>query len=334
MKLCLQKSIHKYQQNLPTPVLSVSGTRVRYNPSQPKAAQRYLFGTPDFLCKMLGSIFSTRILYHRMSYLSSKILILSTKISTCSTFIYSVTVIRQTLGYMKGVISMIIISLILAAFSRLLSPILGISTGQNFPPTLSAEEERLNFALFKKGDEEARQKLILHNLRLVSHIVRKYYSTSKNQEDLVSIGTIGLIKAVDTYNTDNGTRFATYASKCIQNEILMSFRSQKKHSSEVSIHETIDVDRDGNPLAYIDVISSDENVPLEIERKIMTDKAMKCIKTVLSLRERQIIIMRYGLCGTEELTQREIAERLGISRSYVSRIEKSALEKLKSAIDG
>lgn len=229
---------------------------------------------------------------------------------------------------------MIILSLILAAFSKLLSPILGISTGQNFPPTLSAEEERQSFALLKKGDEEARQKLILHNLRLVSHIVRKYYSTSKNQEDLVSIGTIGLIKAVDTYNSDNGTRFATYASKCIQNEILMSFRSQKKHSSEISIHETIDVDRDGNPLAYIDVISSDENVPLEIERKTLTDKAMKCIKSVLNLRERQIIIMRYGLCGTEELTQREIAERLGISRSYVSRIEKSALEKLKSAIDG
>ena len=115
---------------------------------------------------------------------------------------------------------MLILSLILAAFSRLLSPILGISTGQNFPPTLSSEEEKQCFALLKRGDEEARQKLILHNLRLVSHIVRKYYSTSTNQEDLVSIGTIGLIKAVDTYNTDNGTRFATYASKCIQNAIL------------------------------------------------------------------------------------------------------------------
>ncbi len=227
---------------------------------------------------------------------------------------------------------MIILSLIFAAFAKLLSPVLGISTGQNFPPTLTAEEERESFALFKKGDEEARQRLILHNLRLVSHIVRKYYSTSKNQEDLVSIGTIGLIKAVDTYNTDNGTRFATYASKCIQNEILMSFRAQKKHSSEVSIHETIDVDRDGNPLAYIDVISSDENIPEEIERKLLTDKAMHCIKTALTLRERQIIIMRYGLCGTEELTQREIAEKLGISRSYVSRIEKSALEKLKNAL--
>ena len=227
---------------------------------------------------------------------------------------------------------MVIFSLILAALARFLSPILGISTAQSFPPALSPTEEKECFDMMKRGDEEARQKLILHNLRLVSHIVRKYYSNSKNGEDLVSIGTIGLVKAVDTYNTDNGTRFATYASKCIQNEILMSFRAEKKHSSDVSINETIDVDRDGNPLAYIDVISSDENVTEETELKIMSERALKCIKTVLTLRERQIIVMRYGLCGTQELTQREIAEKLGISRSYVSRIEKSALEKLKSAL--
>ena len=227
---------------------------------------------------------------------------------------------------------MVIFSLILAALARFLSPILGISTAQSFPPALSPSEEKECFDMMKRGDEEARQKLILHNLRLVSHIVRKYYSNSKNQEDLVSIGTIGLVKAVDTYNVDNGTRFATYASKCIQNEILMSFRAEKKHSSDVSINETIDVDRDGNPLAYIDVISSDENVTEETELKIMSERALKCIKTVLTLRERQIIIMRYGLCGTQELTQREIAEKLGISRSYVSRIEKSALEKLKNAL--
>lgn len=227
---------------------------------------------------------------------------------------------------------MILFSLILATLAKLLSPILGISTQQQFPPTLSAEEERKSFALMKSGDSKARETLILHNLRLVSHIVRKYYSTSKNQEDLVSIGTVGLVKAVDTYNTDNGTKFATYASKCIQNEILMSFRAEKKHSSDVSINETIDVDKDGNPLTYIDVISSDENMPEETERKIMSEKAIKCIKTVLNLRERQIIIMRYGLFGTRELTQREIAEKLGISRSYVSRIEKSALDKLKNAL--
>ena len=229
---------------------------------------------------------------------------------------------------------MLILSLILATLAKLLSPVLGISTPQSFPPALSQEEEKANFALMKKGDEEARQTLILHNLRLVSHIVRKYYSASKNQEDLVSIGTIGLVKAVDTFNIDNGTRFATYAAKCIQNEILMSFRAEKKHASDISINETIDVDRDGNPLAYIDVISSDEDVEADIGRKIMSDKALRCIKTVLSLRERQIIVMRYGLGGTRELTQREIAEKLGISRSYVSRIEKSALEKLRDALDG
>ena len=228
---------------------------------------------------------------------------------------------------------MIILSLILATLAKLISPILGITTQQSFPPALSHEEEKEYFSQMKRGDEEARQKLILHNLRLVSHIVRKYYSTNKNQEDLVSIGTIGLCKAVDTYNTDNGTRFATYASKCIQNEILMSFRAEKKHSSDVSINETIDVDRDGNPLAYIDVISSDENISEETERKIMSERALRCIKTVLTLRERQVIIMRYGLCGSQELTQREVAEKLGISRSYVSRIEKSALEKLKGALE-
>ena len=229
---------------------------------------------------------------------------------------------------------MVIFSLIIAALAKLLSPILGISTPQSFPPALSHDEEQECFKLMKSGEEEARQKLILHNLRLVSHIVRKYYSTSKNQEDLVSIGTIGLVKAVDTFNCDNGTRFATYAAKCIQNEILMSFRAEKKHASDISINETIDVDRDGNPLAYIDVISSDENVSEETERKILSERAIQCIKTVLSLRERQIIVMRYGLFGVDELTQREIAEKLGISRSYVSRIEKSALEKLKSALDG
>lgn len=232
---------------------------------------------------------------------------------------------------------MIIFTLIIATLAKFLSPILGIGTAQNFPPALSQEDERGKFIVMREGGErsdDARQELILHNLRLVAHIVRKYYSQNKNQDDLVSIGTIGLVKAVDTFNVENGARFATYASKCIQNEILMSFRAQKKHSSEISINETIDVDKDGNPLSYMDVISSDEDIAEEVDRKILTTKALSCIKTVLTLRERQIIIMRYGLFGTEELTQREIAEKLGISRSYVSRIEKSALEKLKSALGG
>ena len=235
----------------------------------------------------------------------------------------------------KEVTFMIIFSIILAAIAKFLSPILGIGTPQNFPPALPCDEEKKQFFIMRQGgknSEDARQKLILHNLRLVAHIVRKYYSTSKNQDDLISIGTIGLVKAIDTFNVENGARFATYAAKCIQNEILMSFRAQKKHASEISINETIDVDRDGNPLSYMDVISSDEDLSEEVDRKIMTARALTCIKTALSLRERQIIVMRYGLFGTNELTQREIAEKLGISRSYVSRIEKSALEKLKSAL--
>ena len=230
---------------------------------------------------------------------------------------------------------MIIFSIILAAIVKLFSPILGIGTPQSFPPALSAEEEKTNFLLMRSGSqkaEEARQTLILHNLRLVSHIVRKYYSASKDQEDLVSIGTIGLCKAVDTFNVDLGARFATYAAKCIQNEILMSFRAQKKHASEISINETIDVDRDGNPLSYMDVISSDEDLPDEVDRKLTSARALRYVKTLLTERERQIVILRYGLFGQEELTQREIAAKLGISRSYVSRIEKSALEKLKSAL--
>lgn len=227
---------------------------------------------------------------------------------------------------------MFIFSLIVALLTKMLHPVLGIGTQQNFPPILSSEEEKKYFSDMKNGNEDARQTLILHNLRLVSHIVRKYYSAAKNQEDLVSIGTIGLIKAVDSYNCDNGTKFATYASKCIQNEILMSFRNQKKHASEISINETIDVDRDGNPLTYIDVISSDDNMSEEIDRKILSSRALHFINTLLTVRERQIIIMRFGLYGVKELTQREIAQKLGISRSYVSRIEKSALQKLQRAL--
>lgn len=225
---------------------------------------------------------------------------------------------------------MIVFTLIMATLAKLISPVLGIGSVQNFPNTLTKEEESLYFERKKHGDEEARQKLILHNLRLVSHIVRKYYSSSKSQEDLISIGTIGLVKAVDSFSPDNGARFATYASKCIQNEILMNFRAQRKRACEVSINDTIDVDRDGNPLTYIDVLSSDENVSEEVQRKILSDKAMRYIETKLTERERQIIIMRYGLCGVPEQTQKQISEKIGISRSYVSRIEKSAIEKLRS----
>lgn len=212
---------------------------------------------------------------------------------------------------------------------KLFHIILGLETARTFPPPLEAEEEARAFRAARTGSEEARQKLILHNLRLVSHIVRKYYATARNQEDLVSIGTIGLVKAVDSYKIDNGTRFATYAAKCIQNEILMHFRAQKKLNAEVSMNDTIDVDRDGNPLTYTDVISSEENLAEEVMRRVEGERAMALIRTRLDPRERQVITMRFGLNGRAALTQREIAGKLGISRSYVSRIEKAAIEKLK-----
>ncbi len=221
-------------------------------------------------------------------------------------------------------------SKLLSLLGNLTSIILGIGTPQNFPPPLSPEREAECFSLMKKGSEAAREELILHNLRLVSHIVRKYYSSVKNQDDLISIGSIGLIKAVDSFDEKNGVRFATYASKCIQNEILMYFRSRKKLNNEVSINDTIDVDRDGNPLTYIDVISVEDNTDEELDRKILSGKAIQLVNTILTEREREIIALRYGLFGVKKpLTQREVALKLGISRSYVSRLEKGALEKLR-----
>lgn len=216
-------------------------------------------------------------------------------------------------------------------FSRFLHLMLGIGTPRGFPPPLSADEERKCFRLAAAGDADAREKLIVHNLRLVSHIVRKYYSSSRMQEDLVSVGSLGLIKAVDSFDIENGARFATYAAKCIQNEILMYFRQQRKLQAEVSINDAIDVDRDGNPLTYIDVISCEENLADDLDLRLDGAKVRTYVDTVLGERERQIVKLRYGLDGRDTLTQREVAALLGISRSYVSRIEKSALDKLRSA---
>ena len=219
---------------------------------------------------------------------------------------------------------------ILSLFSSFIHLILGLNTPSSYPPPLPSDEERRLFSLCESGDTSAREKLILHNLRLVSHIVRKYYSSAKNQEDLVSIGTVGLIKAVDSFRISSGSRFATYAAKCIQNEILMHFRSQKKLSAEVSLNDTIDVDRDGNPLTYMDVVCTEETLDTEVIRKLNGDKALRLIGSVLDARSRRIILLRYGIGGRKPLTQKQVAERMGISRSYVSRIEKSALAKLKS----
>ena len=223
------------------------------------------------------------------------------------------------------------LSLILSFIFHIYHLVLGVSTPNKFPPPLTKEDEKKHFALAKKGNEDSRQKLILHNLRLVSHIVRKYYSNTPDSEDLVSIGTIGLVKAVDTFKIESGIRFATYAARCIQNEILMHFRVQKKRSGEVSLGETIDVDRDGNPLTYMDVIYTNDNLGEELDKKTQIERALRLVQSLLDEREKQIIKMRYGLFGlTKCYTQKEIADKLSISRSYVSRIEKSALDKLRS----
>ena len=211
--------------------------------------------------------------------------------------------------------------------------LLGLGNENYYPPPLRHEEETELFRRARAGDEDARRRLIEHNLRLVAHIIKKYYCASKNQEDLVSIGSIGLIKAVDTFKAESGTRFATYGAKCIQNEILMHFRSQKKLNNEISINETIDMDKEGNPLTYIDIIAVEDTIAEDIERKIHTQRAIRCVDTVLTERERRIIVLRYGLGRERAMTQREVAEKLGISRSYVSRIEKGALEKIKKRIE-
>ena len=212
--------------------------------------------------------------------------------------------------------------------------ILTVEQNQSFPPPLSQDEERELFSRLKSGDMKARDKLIEHNLRLVSHIVRKYYSSSESQDELISIGSLGLIKATDSYKCEVGTRFATYAARCIQNEILMFFRSRKKHEGDVSINDTIDIDKDGNPLTYLDIISVEDSIPDNIDLKIHTEKLNRLIGEVLDDREREIIILRYGLHGYKPETQRWVAKHLGISRSYVSRIEKRALLKLRDSFGG
>ena len=209
--------------------------------------------------------------------------------------------------------------------SNILFLFLKLSGNANFPPPLSKEQERDYFEKCKNGDADARNILIERNLRLVAHIAKKYYSSGYDNDDLISIGTIGLIKAIDSFNPASGTRFATYAGKCLQNEILMYFRAQKKNLFEVSLNDTIDTDKEGNPLTYSDIISVDDTIADDIDIALRSSSAKKIILERLDMRSRQVISLRYGLFGNDALTQREVAEKLGISRSYVSRIEKAAL---------
>ncbi|MEW6447064.1 MAG: RNA polymerase sporulation sigma factor SigK [Bacillota bacterium] len=222
----------------------------------------------------------------------------------------------------------------LSTFSAALSLVhdflflLGYVTNNSFPQPLSADEERKYLRQMLRGDEAARNILIEHNLRLVAHIVKKYEPTGYDVEDLISIGTVGLVKAIKTYNPKKGTRLATYAARCIENEILMYFRTCKKSRAEISLYEPVGVDKEGNEVFLIDILGSDPDTVIEQVSRRIDKKTLREKLTSLNSRERKIIASRYGLVDGRRLTQHEIAESLGISRSYVSRIEKNALEKL------
>lgn len=218
--------------------------------------------------------------------------------------------------------------LMLNILSRMLFMVLHVVNSGSFPKPLTAQQEREAFAAMRAGDGAARRRLIEHNLRLVAHIIKKYYASAQNQEDLVSIGTIGLIKAVDTFDATKGPRLATYAARCVENEILMYFRATKKTAQDVSLSEPIDTDSEGRPLTLMDVLAQEDTIVDDLDRKIKKEKLGQYIRESLDDREREIILLRYGL-GGRPLAQWEVAERLDISRSYVSRLETKALTKLR-----
>ena len=208
---------------------------------------------------------------------------------------------------------------------------LQLSTG-SFPKPLTEAEEQHYLALSAAGDLEARNILIERNLRLVAHIMKKYYAQGTDQEDLISIGTIGLIKGITTFDGSKGAKLATYAARCVENEILMHFRSQRKSAQDVSLSDCIEAGSDGSPLELMEVISDDTDLLEQICTRESVLQLRRAVEDCLSEQERQVVVLRYGLEGQPPLRQREVAEITGISRSYVSRIEKRALEKLKEAL--
>ena len=209
---------------------------------------------------------------------------------------------------------------------------LQLQTG-SFPKPLTAQEERHYLTLASQGDLEARNVLIERNLRLVAHIMKKYYTQTAEQEDLISIGTIGLIKGISTFDDSKGVRLATYAARCVENEILMYFRSQKKSSQDVSLSDYIETESDGAALSLMDVVAEDADLLETISDREIVRALGVAVNRCLTEQERLVIVLRYGLEGKLPLRQREVAEVTGISRSYVSRIEKKALEKLRKALD-
>ena len=226
---------------------------------------------------------------------------------------------------------MLTAALLMLANTMLFS--LRLNGGGSFPKPLTAEEEREYLARMERGDRAARDALIERNLRLVAHVVKKYYCAQSNQEDLLSIGTIGLIKGISTFQPSKGARLATYAARCIENEILMYFRSQKKLQGEVSLADSIDTDKEGNALQLMDVVGVDDTMLDDIHDRDSALRLRRLVAETLTAREAEIIRLRYGLGGTVPLTQKEVASSFGISRSYVSRIEKKALEKLRAELE-
>ena len=205
-----------------------------------------------------------------------------------------------------------------------------INTVQGFPKTLTIEEEKSEFEKMKKGDKRAREKLISHNLRLVAHVVKKY-TNSLEVDDLLSVGTIGLIKAIDTFNYDKNVQLSTYAARCINNEILMLIRANKKHKNVVSINSLTSSNEEDNDLELKDVLSSDEDeLFIQVDNNLTMQKIKKIIETKLDKREREIIILRYGLNNKKALTQKEVADKIAISRSYITRIQNKALGIIKN----
>jgi RNA polymerase sporulation-specific sigma factor len=218
----------------------------------------------------------------------------------------------------------------------LMSPFLMLRMSEgagSFPKPLTAAEEQKYIELYMSGDMEARNVLIERNLRLVAHIIKKYYTQTSEQDDLISIGTIGLIKGISTYKPDRRVRLATYVSRCIENEILMYFRSLKKTAGDLSLSDSIDTDKDGNSLSLMEVISIEDDMLENLNARDTCLQLFRYINEALTYREAKIIVMRYGLDNTTPKTQREIAAICGISRSYVSRIEKKALEKLRRCFE-
>lgn len=207
----------------------------------------------------------------------------------------------------------------------------GVVTSGNFPEPLSEKEERECIEKMRQGDSEARNRLIEHNLRLVAHIVKKY-SQSADIDDLISIGTIGLMKGVDSFNNDKNTRLATYAARCVENEVLMYLRHEKKFNGQISLSEPIGYDQEGNEISLMDILVGDsEDICDKVDRSEKIKKLVEKIKNIKDEREKEIIFLRYGLWGKKPLTQKEVAKRLGISRSYVSRIEKRAITHLRES---